>query len=116
MKTGFAKQLKRAFLLHSQIVWYAVALVKQLLIGAGNRCRPCGFRHLFRGTRCLSVFASSKLFSLFSVLSPLLSSALLSSRLSLSLSPSRESARFLQSRMVESKTMLCFVSFGWLLV
>ena len=83
MKTGFAKQLKRAFLLHSQIVWYAVALVKQLLIGAGNRCRPCGFRHLFRGTRCLSVSASSKLFSLFSVMSPLLSSALL---LSLSVS------------------------------
>ena len=48
--------------------------------------RPCGFRHLFRGTCCLSVSASSKLFSLFSVLSPLLSSALLSSRLSLSLS------------------------------
>ena len=79
--------------------------------------RPCGFRHLFRGTCCLSVSASSKLFSLFSVLSPLLSSALLSSRLSLSLSLSlsRESARFLQSRMVESKTS-CFVSFGWLLV
>ena len=84
MKTGFAKQLKRAFILHSQIVSsYAVALVKQLLIGAGNRCRPCGFHHLFRGTHCLSVFASSKLFSLSS--SPLLSSPLLSSRLSLSL-------------------------------
>ena len=36
--------------------------------------------------------------------------------LSLSLSLSRESARFLQSRMVESKTTLCFVTFGWLLV
>ena len=82
--------------------------------------RPCGFRHLFRGMCCLSVSASSKLFSLFSVLSPLLSSPLLCSplaslSLSLSLSLSRESARFLQSRMVESKTS-CFVSFGWLLV
>ena len=57
MKTGFAKQLKCAFILHSQIVSsYAVALVKQLLIGDGNRCRPCGFHHLFRGTHCLSVF------------------------------------------------------------
>ena len=35
---------------------------------------------------------------------------------SVSLSLSVCLARFLQSRMVESKTTLCFVSFGWLLV
>ena len=101
MRTRFAKQLKRAFFLHSQIVSYAVATT---IDRRWQRCRPCGFHHLFRGTHCLSVFASSKLFSLFSLLSlspllssPLLCSPLLSSplaSLSLSLSLSRESARF----------------------
>ena len=34
------RKASQAFLLHSQIVSYAVALVKQLLVDAGNRCRP----------------------------------------------------------------------------
>ena len=84
MKTGFAKQLKRAFLLHSQIVWCAVALVKQLLIGAGNRTGPVAFATFFVERAvflCLHLPSCSPFF-----LFCLLSSPLLCSPLALSLS------------------------------
>ena len=82
MKTGFAKQLKRAFLLHSQIVWCAVALVKQLLIGAGNRTGPVAFATFFVERAvflCLHLPSCSPFFLFCLLSSPLLSSPLLSS-------------------------------------
>ena len=97
MKTGFAKQLKRAFLLHSQIVWCAVALVKQLLIGAGNRTGPVAFATFFVERAvflCLHLPSCSPFFLFCLLSSPLLCSPLASLSLSLSLSVSGVRAVF----------------------
>ena len=85
----------------------------QACFPSGNRCRPCGFHRDLRGRtvfRCLHFLSCSPFFLCSPLLSspppsspllpyPLLSCLLLSSPLS----------------CLESKTTLCFVSFGWLL-
>ena len=94
----------------------------QACFPSGNRCRPCGFHRDLRGPtvfRCLH-FLSCSPFFLCSLSSPLLSSPLLSSPVLCSplLSSPLLSSPLLSSPLscLESKTTLCFVSFGWLLV